>query len=373
MKKNLHALKHTGITLFFLALGHLVLAQALPSPRPVSPAASVSQTIGFTEITVNYSRPNLVLRGVDRSGNIWGTQVPYGFNKTNFGTQGDIPWRAGANENTIISFSDDVRIEGQPLAAGSYGLHMAVYEDAKVTLIFSSNYSSWGSFYYNESEDVLRVDVMMKDHAKTNVLTYDFIDYGRDYTVLALAWDTKIIPFKIEIDVNDIVVEDYREMLRGQAGFGWQGYLTAANFCLQANTHIDQGLAWIDQSINIDENFNNLSVKAGLLALSGDVAGANMVYDEIVPIATMAQLNNLGYQMLGQKNYPKAIEYFKLNVKNNPTNANCYDSLGEAYMLSGDNKNAIKNLKKSLSLKPEANVKANSTRLLKEMGIEVES
>ena len=372
MKKHVHALKAIGIILFLFAFTSQLISQGLPTPRPVSPAASVSQAIGFTDIRVDYSRPNLVLRGVDRSGNIWGKQVPYGFNKTNFGSQGDIPWRAGANENTIISFSDDVKIEGKDIAAGSYGLHMALYEDGKVTVIFSTNTSSWGSYFYNEDEDALRVDVQLEDHSKTQVLSYDFIEYGRDYTVLALAWDDKMIPFKIEVDVDDIVIEDYSDMLRGQAGFGWQPYITAANYCLQNNTHIEQGLTWIDISIARNQNFQNLSVKAGLLELTGKEAEANKVYEEIIPIASMAELNNLGYRMIGQKNYTKAIEYFELNVKRNPKNANCYDSLGEAYMLSGDSKNAIKNLKKSLLLDPPENVKANSTRLLGELGVEVD-
>lgn len=373
MKKQVHAIISSGIFLFLLSLSSSLSAQGLTTPRPVSPAASVSQVIGLTEISVNYSRPNLVLRGTDRSGQIWGQQVPYGFNKTNFGAQGDIPWRAGANENTIIRFSDDVQIEGSPLAAGTYGLHMAVYEDGKVTVIFSTNYSSWGSYHYNESEDALRVDVMMKDNAKTQILTYDFVDYGRDYTVLALKWDEKMIPFTISVDVDDIVIRDFSEELRGQAGFGWQPYITAANYCLQNNTHLDQGMTWIDQSIAINQNFQNLSVKAGILEAQGNKEAANKTYDEIVPIASNAELNNLGYQMLGLKNYPKAIEFFELNVKRNPKDPNVYDSLGEAYMLSGDTKNAIKMLKKSLSLNPPANVKANSTRLLKEMGVEVDS
>lgn len=373
MKKQLLSLTTSGIFLFLLIFSNNLSAQSLTTPRPVSPSASLSQTIGLTEIAVEYSRPNLVLRGTDRSGNIWGKQVQYGFNKTNFGAQGDIPWRAGANENTIVSFSDDVKIEGKNLSAGAYGLHMAVYEDGKVTLIFSSNTSSWGSYYYNEAEDALRVDVQMQDHAKTQILTYEFIDYGRDYTVLALAWDEKSIPIKIEIDVDDLIVENYTEQLRGQAGFNWQANVTAANYCLRNKTHLEKGMEWVTTSINQNENFQNLSVKAGLLAAEGKQEEADKTYAKLADIATMNELNNLGYQMVGLKNYDKAIEYFALNVKRNPTDANCYDSLGEAYKLNGDDKNAIKSLKKSLSLDPPENVKSNSTRLLNELGVDVKS
>lgn len=350
-----------------------IQAQDLKSPRPVSPAAKVSQTIGLSEITVAYSRPQLDLRGNDRSGKIWGQQVPYGFTQNNIGSQGEIPWRAGANENTIISFSDDVSIEGKALAAGSYGLHMAVYEDGKVTVIFSTNTSSWGSYYYNTEEDALRVDVKMEDHAKTDVLTYDFIEYGSDYTVLALLWDEKAIPVKIGVDVVDLVYKSYEDQLRGSVGFGWVAYITAANFCVQNNMHLEKASEWIDISISRNKNYQNLSVKAAIYELQGDQAAADKTYQESVQLANNAQLNALGYQMLNQGRNDKAIEFFSLNVKRHPNDPNVYDSLGEAYKISGDNKNAIKNLKKALSLDPPANVKANSTQLLKDMGVNVES
>lgn len=367
MKQTLHTL------LFLLLLGGSTYAQNMDTPRPVSPKAEVKQTIGLTEISVIYSRPKVTLRGTDRTGNIWGTQIPYGFNKTNFGAQGEIPWRAGANENTIVTFSDDVKIEGKELKSGSYGLHMALYEDGKVSVIFSSNYSSWGSYHYNESEDILRVETKLVDHAKTEVLTYDFVDYGNDYTVLAVLWENKMIPIKIDIDVVELVYESYKEQLRGQVGFGWQGYVTATNYCINNNVHLDQASEWADQAISITSNFQTLTLKAGLLEAQGKNDEAITMYDDLVKTSTNAELNVLGYQMLGKKNYTKAIEYFTLNVKRNKTDPNVYDSLGEAYKISGDNKNAIKYLKKSLSLNPPENVKANSTRLLKEMGVEVES
>ena len=366
MKHALHTL------LFLLIFGGSSYAQNMVTPRPVSPKAEVKQTIGLTEISVTYSRPKVTLRGTDRTGNIWGTQVPYGFNKTNFGAQGDVPWRAGANENTIVTFSDDVKIEGKDLKAGTYGLHMALYEDGKVTVIFSSNYSSWGSFHYNEDEDVLRVDTKIVDHAKTEVLTYDFVDYGTDFTVLALLWENKMIPVKIDIDVNELVYQSYKDQLRGSVGFGWQAYVTAVNFCTNNNIHLDQASEWADIAVSRNSNFQTLTLKAGLLEAQGKTDEAMKMYDDLVETSTNAELNALGYQMLGKKNYDKAIEYFTLNVKRNKTGANVYDSLGEAYKISGDNTNAIKYLKKSLSLDPAENVKANSTRLLKEMGVEVE-
>ncbi|WP_420580514.1 DUF2911 domain-containing protein [Reichenbachiella sp.] len=347
-----------------------VSAQNVTTPRAVVPASEMTQTIGISTVNIKYSRPRVTLRGNDRTGNIWGTLIPWGFEATTFVDGSNIPWRAGANENTIITFSDDVKIEGKDLAAGTYGLHMAVYEDGKATVIFSNNSSSWGSFYYKEAEDALRVDVQTMDVAHTEVLTYDVINMDNSSATVALKWEKKAIPFKVEYDVHSIVIANFKDELRSIPGFGWQGLNQAANYCAQNNVELEQGLIWVDQSIANTKNFNNLSTKGQLLTAMGKTTEAQAIMDESVAIANVGQLNFLGYQMLGQQKYDKAIEYFTLNAKRNPKNANCWDSLGEAYKTKGDNKNAIKNLKKSLSLNPAANVKANSIKLLKEMGVD---
>src|SRR5580765_3931245 len=112
----------------------------LDLPRD-SQHAKVIQRVGITDITINYHRPLVKGRKV------WGNIVPYGQ-----------VWRAGANENTTIAFSDPVNIEGKSLAKGVYGLHMIPAEN-EWTIIFSKNSTAWGSFTYNQSEDALRVTV----------------------------------------------------------------------------------------------------------------------------------------------------------------------------------------------------------------------
>lgn len=344
-----------------------IQSQTITTPRNASPAAEVSQTIGLSKITVNYSRPKLTTTSnVDRSGQIWGQLVPYGFTTNFLGTE--MPWRAGANENTIISFSDDVKIEGKDLVAGSYGLHMEIHEDGKVTLIFSSNTTSWGSYYYKESEDVLRVDVMSKQTARTEVLTYDFVNFGKDFTVLSLKWDEKEIPMKIELATDDLMMQNITNELRDLPGFGWQGHLSAAQYTLNNNTHLDQGLVWVDVAVQRNPNFQTLTTKAAILNAMGKTDEANVIFDQAGQGATVAQINALGYQFLAAKQYDKAIEFFKINVKNDPTNANGYDSLGDGYKATGEKEKAIKNYKKALTLNPAANVKAASEASLKELG-----
>lgn len=357
--------------LITFVIGSVVISaqsQTVTTPRPVSPAAEVSQTIGLTEITVNYSRPRVTLNGVDRSGQIWGSQVPYGFNVLQGGNGGKNPWRAGANENTTIEFTDDVKIEGKPLPAGKYGLHMAVWEDGRVTLIFSKNHTSWGSFFYEEKDDALRVDVRSRESAHTEVLTYDFVEMGNNYAVLALAWEKKQIPFKIEVDLQKTVLASIRNELRSFPAFFWQGYQSAAQWCLNNNINHEEALQWADQAIARNRSFQTLATKAGLLTQTGKQAEADSAYAESAKLANKNQLNALGYQMLAQQRFDRAIEFLKLNAERFPDDPNCFDSLGEAYKQAGDRENAIKNLRKSLSMNPPPNVKANSEKLLKELG-----
>ncbi len=346
-------------------------SQTLTTPR-VSPPAKLEQTIGLTEVSVKYSRPQVILNGKDRTGKIWGQQIAYGLQEISFASQGAIPWRAGANENTVISFSHDVKVEGKPLAAGSYGLHMIIHENEKATVIFSENISSWGSFWYNEEEDALRVDVPIKTIDFTNVLTIDFVDLGLDYGVMALSWEKKQIPFKIEVDTKNLVLQSFRDELRGVAGFSWQGPNQAAAYCMNNNFNHEEALGWVERSISNNRNFQNVSTKGGLLMQMQKMDEALATIDEAAQMANTNQLNALGYQMMQLNHIDKAIHYFKLNVERNPKVANCYDSLGEAYLNKGENQKAIENFKKSLSLDPPPFVKANSIKNLKKLGVDVE-
>ena len=191
----------------------------ITTPRAASPAAKVSQTIGISKVTIKYSRP--AVNG--REGKIWGQLVPYGFTVQGFGNGKPIPWRAGANENTVIHFSDDVKIEGKDLKAGTYGLHMAVYENNEVEVIFSENTTSWGSYWYEESEDALRVKVQSVENAFTERLTYDFTDITPTSTTAVLDWENKRIPFKVEFAVHDLVVANAKNPIEKHAGIRISG------------------------------------------------------------------------------------------------------------------------------------------------------
>jgi hypothetical protein len=364
--KTKKAVLSLALILFISIAG---ISQNVTTPRP-SPMATLSQKIGLTDVTVNYSRPQVIRGNNDRTGQIWGNQVPYGLAPNGFGNKKPMPWRAGANENTVISFSADVKVEGKELPAGTYGLHMIPEESGKVTVIFSNNTSSWGSFWYEQSEDVLRVDVQMTDAPFTNVLTYEFTAFGNLEGTLSLIWDSKAIPIKIASS-QEIVLQSFRDELRGVIGFSWQGFFSAAQYCFQNNINHEEALGWADASIANTKNSQNLTIRASLLIQKGDKAEGIKAADEASKIANLGQLNFLGYQMMGVQENDKAIEYFKLNIKNNPTDANGHDSLGEAYMAKGDNKNAIKAFQKCLAMNPPQFVKDNSIKNLKALGVEM--
>ena len=366
-------MKLKNITALFLLMGFIsffsnpINAQ-LTLPQG-SQMATITQKVGITDITINYSRPSVKEREV------WGKLVPYGINNLGFGTAKESPWRAGANENTTITFSDDLSFEGNQIKAGTYGLFMVIHEDENVDIILSKNSTAWGSYFYDPADDVLKVTVKSNKNQHTELLTYSFIAIDNTSATAALQWAEKEIPFKIDVPVSKIVLNSIKNELEGSKGFSNQSWVQAANYALNNDGDLDEALNWVDGSISgnfySQKNYNNLLVKSRILQKLGNTEESLKIVEEAASLANKNQLNAMGYQMLNQKQNDLAIKFFKMNVKNYPTDANVYDSLGEGYKTIGDNKNAIKNLKKSLSLDPQPNVKANSEKLLKEMGVKV--
>ena len=334
----------------------------ITTPRTPSPAASVTQTIGISTVSVNYSRPSV------RGREIWGALVPYGWNVQGFGAGNSAPWRAGANENTTITFSDDAKVEGHAVPAGTYGLFFVINKDNTGEVILSKDYKSWGSFWYDAKEDFMKANIQLREIPMTEMLTYDFMNDNKTSAELVLNWEKKQFPVKIEFDVDKIVMDNAADQLRNSVGFSWQGYSSAANYALQNNVNLDQALVWIDQAIAQNRNFTTMSTKSNLLKANGKTDDADKLMKDAIDASTEVELNLYGYQLLNQQQTDKAIEIFVLNTKRHPESPNVWDSLGEAYVTKGDKEKAITNFKKSLSMNPPANVKANSEKFLKQLG-----
>lgn len=253
--------------IFLLGLTINVYAQTLSiPPNGNNQRASVTQYIGsLVTVTVDYSSPDVTApNGNDRRGQIWGQLVPYGFTDLGFGNRNPSPWRAGANENTTVTFSHDVEVEGKALAAGTYGLHIAVEESGPWTVVFSKRNDAWGSFFYEESLDALRVQATPQDNEYTEWLTYEFVDRQPDQATLAMKWEEKMLPFTISVPaLNDLYVSTFEEELTGGAGFFWQNWQAAANWSVQNDYALEKALVWSDQAINApffgNENFGTLS------------------------------------------------------------------------------------------------------------------
>ena len=351
------------ITLLILGPISVTLqGQGITVPRTPSPAASVTQTIGISTVTVNYSRPSVKGR------EIWGALVPYGWNVQGFGAHNEAPWRAGANENTVIRFSHDAKLEGQPVPAGTYGLFFVINKDNTGEVVLSKDSRSWGSFWYDPKQDFMKAKIQLRTIPETELLTYDFLDPTKTSAELVLNWEKKQFPVRIEFAVDDIVMANAAEELKGPVGFSWQGYSSAANYALQNKINLDNALTWIDLAIPQNTSYTTLRIKSGILQEMNKKAEADKLMDDALAIATEIELNAYGYQLLNLGQQDKAIEILAMCTKRNPKSANAWDSLGEAYALKGDKKNAIANFRKSLTLNPPANTKANSEKYLRQLG-----
>jgi len=313
--------------------------------------SEVTQHIGsLAKVTINYSSPDVTSPGgEDRTGQIWGQLVPYGMNNLGFGTATESPWRAGANENTTITFSHDMLVEGQPIAAGTYGLHMIVEENEPWTLILSKNASAWGSYFYDQKDDALRVEVQPEEADFHEWLTYEFIDRQPDQTTAALIWENKKVPFTIQVpNMTALYLDNMQEELQSTAGFSWRGWNQVANFALQNDTLLDRALVWAENAVNMpyigQENFTTLQTKGSILSKLGRSDEAEEVLMQAVnhPTASPTQIHGYGRQLLTQGKQEKALEVFKLNAEKHPNTWPVNVGLARGYSAVGEYKKALK-------------------------------
>lgn len=308
----------------------------LDLPRQ-SQHALVSQRIGVTDITINYHRP------LANGRQVWGKLVPYGQ-----------VWRAGANENTIITFSDPVTIEGQALDKGTYGLHM-IPGESQWTVIFSKNSTSWGSFTYKQEEDALRVNVKPQTAELHDALAYDFDEVKPDSTVVTLRWEKVGVPFKVAVKVNDIVTASIHRQLHGLNQYYWEGWDDAAGYFLANKINLDEALKDEEQSIQIEERYDNLISKSNILAALGRKDDSTAFRNKALERGNALQLYVYGRQLQGDKKQDEALTQYRSNAKKFPDHWASHLGLARVYSAQGDFDNAVKEMKASLPLAPDAN------------------
>ena len=278
-------------TVFVLSCVSAAMAQVV-TPRP-SQKASVMQTIGVTDVTIAYSRPAVKGR------KIWGDPTP-----DQAKTQGEatldnqnlrpkdaviVPyghvWRAGANEATMFVVTDDVLINGQKLAAGSYSLHTVPAKD-EWTIIFNGTANQWGSFTYDAAKDTLRVKAKPEWVAENQEwLAYSFDPVTDNSAQVNIRWEKIRVPFTVSIaDVNATTLAHLRTTVGAAKADDWRTPMQAGNWVMQNSITSDdaEGMAWLDQSIKIKETFQNLMVKANALYKVGKKQDAFALGDQAV-------------------------------------------------------------------------------------------
>jgi tetratricopeptide (TPR) repeat protein len=353
---------------FVCAISFTGFAQGLTTPpNGDNQKASVTQWIGPVSVTINYNSPDVHgPNGEDRKGHIWGELVHYGFIDQGFGPSKAAPWRAGANENTTISFSHDVKINGKDLKAGTYGLFLDVEKDGPWQWIFSNNSTSWGSYYYDPKEDALRVQTTPEDAPYKEFLTYGFDDRKQSSAKAFLHWESKLVPMNIEVpNVNDIYLATMRNELRNSVGFDYRNFLNAARFCVQNKINLEEALVWADNAISMpfigQEEFNTLETKAMVLNALNRGAEAEAIMQKAInhPTANVQAIHQYGRSLLAEGKTQKALDVFKLNRQRHPDDTfTTYVGLARGYTAVGDKKNAIKNWELAIKNIPE-NQKGN--------------
>ncbi|MBL7742618.1 MAG: DUF2911 domain-containing protein [Chitinophagaceae bacterium] len=323
-------------------------------PSGGNPRAMITEEVGITDITIKYSRPDVN----KREGKIFGdgNRVPYGFKEQNFVTgKNDAPWRAGANEATTIAFEHDVKVEGKDIKAGTYALFMAMGAD-NVTLIFSRQSEAWGSFSYDPKDDVLRVDVkpIVLDKS-VEWLKYEFVEHKENGCTIAMQWEKISVPFKVTVDVDNIVIASLRREMTSRKSFVPALELQAAQYCLNKNINLDEALAWSKNAIDGpggQKTYITLRNLATAYEKLNRIPEADSSMNEALLIATANQYTAYGRQLIAQKRADKAMEVFKASQKRYGDIFGVNNGLMSGYSAAGDFKNALKYAEKAMAQTP---------------------
>lgn len=261
-----------AIALFFIFDSY---AQQIVTPRP-SPDATVSQMVGVTKVTIDYSSPGVKNRV------IWGELVPY-----------NEIWRTGANELTTISFDDPVKINGSELAAGTYGIHtIPTMEDWEI--IFSKEAKVDGSSNFNPEKEVLRIKVRPEEHHFMERMSFLFADVTETSVNVNLLWEKLKVSFTIETNTQELTLSKARQQLN------WAPMFQAAQYCLTSNVNLEEGLKWIEASCLISEVYWNTRVKAQILSKLGRKQDAIAAMENAISLGSKMQSPPFDFDIMKQ-------------------------------------------------------------------------
>jgi hypothetical protein len=247
-------MRKTIIVMTTLLIATAATAQQLNLPR-VSPKGSVMQTVGTTDITITYNRPGVKGR------TIWGGLVPY-----------DQVWRTGANEATVFQVSDDVLVNGQKLAKGSYSLHTIPGRD-QWTVIFNKTANQWGSYSYDQAHDALRVTVKPERAEFREWMGFEIPEMTTDTAKVVLRWENVAVPFTVDTQATQKSLEAAEKAIASMNSNRWLTPYRAADFAF-SNNRMTEAQRWLDLSLKEQETTANLWLKARMLHAQGRKADA---------------------------------------------------------------------------------------------------
>jgi hypothetical protein len=361
MKRELCAFALPALAAFIALSSRSVIAQ--PHYLPASgdnQRASVTQQVGPVEVTISYASPRVVLKGDDRHGKIWGKLVPYGMADLEFNECKSCPWRAGSNENTTFTVTDEVKIQGKSLPAGSYGL-FAIPGADEWTFVFSKNATSWGAYWYDPKEDVLRVTTKPGTGEYHEWLTYEFTEREPAKATVALKWEDLKIPFTITVDdAQARWVAKLKDELRGFTGFYWENWQRAADYCLKNKISLPLALDWAQRAAGPNFGGDNqilaVTTLARAQAANGMEAEAVKTWEKAVnlPGATALEIHQVGRGLLAEGKTQQALSIFQTNAKRFPNQWPVHVGLMRGYAGVGDAKKALEEARLALVQAPDS-------------------
>lgn len=335
-------------------------AQISGPPSGGNQRQTVIQQIGPVKVSIEYSSPHVHSpQGEDRHGKIWGDLVPWGTPNLGFGSCKECPWRAGANENTVFTASHDIQVEGKTLPAGSYGFFIVPAKDADWTVIFSKNHTSWGSYFYDPAEDVLRVMAKPEKSEYHEVLSYEFPERKNDSAVMALKWEDLALPLRIGVpNATDLYIQKISQELRTEPGFDWRGWQQAARYALE-NKRPAEAMTWAEAAVKApngigQENYLTLSTLADAYDVNNKAAESKATRDKALnhPTATVFDVHQYGRQLMARGKKDDALAVFQLNAKLHPNVWPTNWGLARAYSALGKYSEALKYAKLALPQAP---------------------
>lgn len=272
------------LQLSVLALLVAFSVQAQIKMPPPSPTFELKGTVGLADVKVVYSRPSA--RGREVAGNL----IPY-----------NEVWRTGANASTKITFSEDVKLNGNAVLAGEYALYTQFTEET-ATIILSKNLSWWGSLGYDANDDLVRFDVPVKHPSSMyETFTISFSDFTMNSANLNMKWEHTKAMFKIESDVDGNVMADIKKQVIDATPENPGVYFQAAGYYYETERDSEMALEWVNKAINASENkqYWVVHLKAKLLARMGKNADAKVAAEESMKLAEAG--GNPDYVRLNEK------------------------------------------------------------------------